>query len=291
MKKIFLLVFMIIFLAPLSLAQDGYLGARPIGMGGAFTGLADDTNAVFVNPAGIGQLRGQWASFSTEGVKGENHATFSGFAHTEFGSFGAGIYIADFPIGYSADLRGDTIVKIFKKVFILSYSREFNEFMVVPESLGRLSFGASVKGTYSRIVTATGLTDDLEPTYSTDFGLLFKPNKFIALGVTLYNAGKALGEDSGTGVSAAESEPWAAVGVSGKLLNETLTWSWDEGRFGVEWDAFPSIALRAGQMERNVTFGVGITSDIFNIDYAYEIQDNPVHYVTFSVAVDKLGMF
>jgi hypothetical protein len=39
------------------------VGARPLGMGGAFTGLADDENAVFYNPAGLAFLeRGGFTS-------------------------------------------------------------------------------------------------------------------------------------------------------------------------------------------------------------------------------------
>lgn len=34
------------------------MGARPLGMGGAFVGLADDENALFYNPAGLGFLKG-----------------------------------------------------------------------------------------------------------------------------------------------------------------------------------------------------------------------------------------
>jgi hypothetical protein len=37
---------------------DGGWGARPVGMGGAFSALADDTNAPLFNPAGLSQL--QW---------------------------------------------------------------------------------------------------------------------------------------------------------------------------------------------------------------------------------------
>jgi len=38
-------------------------GARPMGMGGAFTALANDANAVLLNPAGLGSLQAQYASF------------------------------------------------------------------------------------------------------------------------------------------------------------------------------------------------------------------------------------
>ncbi len=37
--------------------EDLGMGARPFGMGGAFTGLADDVRAIYYNPAGLGCLR------------------------------------------------------------------------------------------------------------------------------------------------------------------------------------------------------------------------------------------
>ena len=36
---------------------EGFTGIRPAGMGGAFTGLANDENSVWTNPAGIGRTR------------------------------------------------------------------------------------------------------------------------------------------------------------------------------------------------------------------------------------------
>ena len=32
-------------------------GVRPLGMGGAFTAVADDENALFYNPAGLARVR------------------------------------------------------------------------------------------------------------------------------------------------------------------------------------------------------------------------------------------
>ncbi|MDI6642100.1 MAG: hypothetical protein QME68_07310, partial [Elusimicrobiota bacterium] len=56
-KKSFLLVYLSIFFTSISFADFTYLniGARPISLG-AFTGLADDPNAVFYNPAGLSTL-------------------------------------------------------------------------------------------------------------------------------------------------------------------------------------------------------------------------------------------
>lgn len=59
-------------LAPLAQAQEKTMvslfeigaGARPLGLGGAFTALADDENALFYNPAGLGFLeRMRFGSF------------------------------------------------------------------------------------------------------------------------------------------------------------------------------------------------------------------------------------
>jgi hypothetical protein len=35
-----------------------YRGVRPLGMGGAFTALADDENALYYNPAGLTAIDG-----------------------------------------------------------------------------------------------------------------------------------------------------------------------------------------------------------------------------------------
>src|SRR5690349_1375244 len=42
--------------------QDINWGARPVGLGGAFTAIADDTNASLYNPAGLVQV--QWNEIS-----------------------------------------------------------------------------------------------------------------------------------------------------------------------------------------------------------------------------------
>lgn len=39
-------------------------GARPLAMGGAFVGVADDVNSVYINPAGMGQLDGIQLQFT-----------------------------------------------------------------------------------------------------------------------------------------------------------------------------------------------------------------------------------
>jgi len=60
MKKIVTLFFLVMFVSQSfgSGFQINEHGARAMGMGGAFTGLANDPSAVYFNPAGIVQLKG-----------------------------------------------------------------------------------------------------------------------------------------------------------------------------------------------------------------------------------------
>ncbi len=49
---------------------DVGLGARPVAMGSAYSGLADDINALFWNPAGLTNLKEKQASFTTAKIFG-----------------------------------------------------------------------------------------------------------------------------------------------------------------------------------------------------------------------------
>jgi hypothetical protein len=62
-KRFLLFAGMIFLFSPLHAAfQDIDWGARPVGMGGAFTAIADDANAPLYNPAGLVQV--QWNEVS-----------------------------------------------------------------------------------------------------------------------------------------------------------------------------------------------------------------------------------
>lgn len=65
LKEVLLLI-QIVLLFPVSAFSHGWggyeMGAKAKGMGGAFTGLADDPTAIFYNPAGIVQLDGTQVS-------------------------------------------------------------------------------------------------------------------------------------------------------------------------------------------------------------------------------------
>ncbi len=54
-------------------------GARAVGMGGAFTGLADDENGLYWNPAGLAQVKGKIAIFSYNNYPTDIQSGFLGY--------------------------------------------------------------------------------------------------------------------------------------------------------------------------------------------------------------------
>ena len=67
------------------------VGARPLGMGRAYVAIADDANAVFTNPAGLG-FQKNWAltSMSTQLYNSTNYALAGAAIPSAYGTFGIG---------------------------------------------------------------------------------------------------------------------------------------------------------------------------------------------------------
>lgn len=63
------------------------IGAKAMGMGGAFTGVADDYSALFYNPAGLGQIRALQANGSFSHLLWKNQSTFLAVENPEEVSF------------------------------------------------------------------------------------------------------------------------------------------------------------------------------------------------------------
>jgi hypothetical protein len=286
MKKLVILLSAILILANLAFAQEN-MGARPISMGGAFIGLADDTNAIFVNPAGLGYLEGELASVSTKLSDNKEYTLIGGVERTAFGGLGIG-YISSYsdldasPADY--DDPGDVPVKALNQTLVLSYARELNEFMIVPKSMGRFSLGTSVRLTSYRVNTAKGLAGYHDSKLDLDVGAMFKPNDNLAWGLTLK---EFFGKADASGVEDAPSGPSLAAGVSGRVLGDLLIWSVEGQSLGCEFKPVSQIALRLGRDGEYNTAGIGLNIEGFAVDYAYLGKEEPVHYFAISVAIEK----
>ncbi|MBN2057728.1 MAG: hypothetical protein JW782_02915 [Candidatus Saganbacteria bacterium] len=288
MKKFLVLLSAILIVTSVCFAQEN-MGARPIAMGGAFTGLADDANAIFLNPAGIGYIEGEVAAISTKISEGSEYTILGGVENTPYGSFGVGYISSSYIIEdleTSSELvdAGDASNKNLNQTLVLSYGRQLNDFMVVPKFMGRLSLGTNVKFVSSKINNAKGLTSRSDSGLDLDLAAVFQPNDHISCGMSVRNilaAGSAL-EDSSE-----PSSPTMSAGIAGRLLNDSLIISLETGAAGVEVKLMPELALRVGRDGDYTTGGIGVSLNGVGIDYAYLKKAEPVHYIAISLAFDN----
>ena len=288
MKKALWFAVAILVLASVGFAQEN-MGARPIAMGGAFTGLADDANAIFFNPAGIGYLQGEHATVSTKILEGREFTIIGGVQRTSIGSFGIGYIGSSFPLEDSTEAanleeEGNEPARAFNQTLILSYARELNDFMVVPKSMGRFSIGTNLKFTSSKMNNKQGISSDLGSGMDLDLAAVFKPNDNLSCGIILQNF---LDKDFPQATDPTESESNVAVGISGNLFNKSIIWSAEGKSLGCELRPAPGLAVRVGTDGGYNTAGFGININGFSVDYGYMERETPIHYVGISIAVER----
>ncbi len=181
---------LVVFFFPAAHAafQDTGWGARPVGMGGAFTAIADDSNAPLYNPAGLVQV--QWNELSAMYSRLFSGVTlFSGNSNTggdtvhldqsylayvsrasSYGSFG--LSWANF--NTTSLYREDTVT--------LSYARYLGD--VIPVLDNQVSMGVNIK--YLRRSVSLDASTVNDPVFAAgdsrsaatgDVGLLWKPDQ------------------------------------------------------------------------------------------------------------------
>ena len=122
-------------------------GARTLGMGKSFVGLADDISAIFLNPAGLAKADNwQLTSMSGKLLEEFNYVSVSGLYPTNFGNFGLGFIRSDiggaFPTTIEAGSDPDNPIFIidttqdamtyYNNLFILSYSDNLKRLFSLP---------------------------------------------------------------------------------------------------------------------------------------------------------------
>lgn len=220
MRNKFLIITAILALgAQLALAQAApdpiriATGARPLGMGKAYVGLADDVGSIFLNPAGLANpLRWQVTSMQGSFLDEFSYLSLSGLYPTEIGNFG--IAFAGSSIGgalpttieatsdpadpiYVVDLTQDPM-SYYNNVFILSYGDKLKRILDLPvfgavnerlPGLKGVNFGANLK-IFMVSLTGDGITDAQGSGrgMELDLGLQGKPLSWLSLGGNLQNA-------------------------------------------------------------------------------------------------------
>ncbi|OGS22277.1 MAG: hypothetical protein A2252_06865 [Elusimicrobia bacterium RIFOXYA2_FULL_39_19] len=251
------------------------VGARPIGMGGAFVGVADDLNAINWNPAGLASLKGREMSAT--------HLTWIEGMSSQYAAFGTPLNNGKGAIGLSVnsismgEIRGydendapTAVVNAGGMAVGLTYAK--GELM---EGKKNLSGGITV-----RMVQET-LADKSVSVPVVDIGILNKKaseNGKMSLGINIQNLGS--GAKYITDVDPLPQNIKVGIGYKS---NEKTTLCADynmpsdnAGYFcaGVEYQFNQMVKLRAGyksgtDVDMGVRAGVGIWKDNIGLDYAY----------------------
>lgn len=158
-------------------------GARPMSMGGAFVGAADDVNAVMWNPAGLSQLPAFQITLMHTVYFADMFYSYlaAGYPAGEIGTFGIGIVYVN-----SGDIKSWDAAGIEGEVFSASdigvniaYGTKIN-----PE----LSLGITLK-LFNETIHTVGAFG-----FAADIGAIYKtPIKDLQAGIALVNLGPKFG--------------------------------------------------------------------------------------------------
>lgn len=285
----------------LDLAIAG-VGARPLGMGKAYVAVADDANALFLNPAGL-SLSKEWkaTSMSTRMLEMVDYKVVGGVMPTRIGTVGIGYIVLSTPAGYKTtdknSLSSASEISFGSSELILSLGRE----------IGSVMAGANLKllnknfSGYSGAAVGSG--------YGLDIGVLCKLREDLNLGANLQNAISNVSwgntsEDLGTVLK---------IGVAGKPVKDKVLVAVDADlnfsgngplalHAGVEMKPIKLLTIRFGadqyplsssENATNLTAGAGMDLGNFDFDYAYHqdgnLAGNSTHYFSISIAQNQMA--
>lgn len=266
---------MVVLAAPAAFAQtdedpvgtgalfDIGMGARALGMGGAFVAVADDANAVYYNPAGLALIEGHSVTSLYSNLMGAGSYFGAGYAQKNVGAAVVGLMST---VQGTDDYGNPTRDVNYREGTVAGgYARAFG-----PVALGgALKLYSQEMGT-NRGFGATG-----------DVGALITLPSMggVRAGVVAKNLVGAVKFDSG---HQDKFDPSYVLGLSLKPLKGlTLAADYDvthsEGRVGAEYRIADAFAARAGAtMNADKKFGfsagAGFAVQSFRIDYAYQFH-------------------
>ncbi len=314
-KKVFLFtVIPILFSALLCYADDGDggyagaflrmgLGARALGMGGAFTGVADDGFASSYNPAGIIQLENPVLSASYRLMDLDRKLSYISYHQSIKGGAAIGGYWINSGVGdvETRDDRGEITGELtnYENAIDICFAKR-----VIKE----LTLGVNIRYSQYNLANLNAYT------MGVDYGMMFFPVAKLRLGLAVQNIGmryswvssKYWQEFDKYGTDTDDNFPVNfRVGGSYLFLKDKLLFSMDMEKnskqdtrlhLGAEYRALENLAGRVGYDDGSLALGLGINyqlrSVMIAIDYAYlsnDVELNPDHILAMSL--EFTGLF
>jgi hypothetical protein len=240
------------------------VGARALGMGGAYSAVANDATAVYWNPAGLAQMNPYQVSFMHAVLFMDSSFDFIGAtAPTEhWGNFGAAMLSLT-----SGDFEQRTALNEEVGTFstrdmavLFSWSKHFFD---------RISVGLNYKLVTQKILNHSGSGHGI------DLGVKAPLVENISAGVVLRN----LLTPKVTLAESPQTYPMQiGIGIARAVFDDQFLLSAEFSRIsgwgnpqlsiGGEYRFMERMALRFGVNSRSITFGAGFSFDSFGVGYS-----------------------
>lgn len=245
-------------------------GARPMGMGRAFTGLADDVDSISFNPAGLASYRSSQVTLQEVPLPVDGDHQYIAYSQPLYALGSLGIAIINLDAG-DVDRVNSQNIKIGKfgareTGYLIGYGQRMSDKLFIGgtakmaekniDATTKRGFGADVGGLYrwnDRVRFGAMIRNLIPPTYgfSSDdesFPIIFR---------------------AGSSVKFLKEHLTTAVDLS-KTINQSQSLNW---HFGVEGYVINNVFLRFGVDESEVTSGLGLRWKTVQVDYAAGFQD------------------
>ena len=285
------------------------IGSRPLGMGGAFAGLADDMNSVLYNPGGLA-----WSKGISLSVKDLENVTAVQAYPTGFGS-SVGLAVVTSRVSDVSIPTG--FANSNSNVLSLSYGTKltFLPALYKRPLFQRLGLGLSVKGLMGQTLRRTGYLDRSGTGWDLDVGLLWKGEEWWSAGLSLQNVLPAHALGGGVikwDIGGEEGIPMVGrLAGSARVIGDIGSPVFMEGRellmvgevdvsrnkpmllrIGGEYNIDKRYYFRTGFMQQygrvgissDINLGAGVRFERWGIDFASfrePIQDQRVFYASF----------
>lgn len=245
-----------------------YTGARPLSMGGAYVAVADEANAININPSGLSQLKVPEISLSYSNMYGISNLSDNYLAFA-------------LPYGlnsFGASYRRLSLIDIYKEeTFTASYARELRQTVSVGVNFKALRLSV---GNFSAS-DASSNSSDTE--WSTDLGVWAHPAEPLTAGFVVQDLNsprlRLLSNSSGeliypTFRSGFAYRPKSFVIFSGDIHTEKGTFRnlGNNYHFGFEIFFAKTIGLRLGVDRSKFTGGIGFELRKTSIDFGFYNQ-------------------
>ncbi|MCK9556790.1 MAG: hypothetical protein PHO85_03805 [Candidatus Cloacimonetes bacterium] len=275
MKKILLLTLILIPCAMLLAVFDDYQpSARARGFGGAFTGVADDVNTMFYNPAGLADTHYE-AKIGFSQLNGEKFSEYKTIAiglslPKRLGTMGAGVRMMD------VDYEDFTLYR--DQIYTLSHA-----FTLQKDIHSTINVGYNLNYYNLRFDD----DDDTDDAFGLDLGVTALLHTRTKLGFAVTNLTKSkmgfenqidLPSKLALGISYIPYDGVTTTVEVKKDFAETT-----EFMGGVEARIFDPLYIRAGVHQNPATYSAGATFVLegVSLDYSFTMHSvlSPTHYI------------